>query len=138
MYNFIVNVIRRGIAQCSKRLAVANNKYVSAYGSVKKSNNLTYLDVNNLYGYAMSQYLPYNNFKELDNCDNFNTNNLDKDSKFGYILKVDLKYPTSNLDHYSDFIFCTENKKIKNMKQRKLTTDLNDKINYVIHYRILQ
>ena len=50
----------------------ANNKYLSDYDSTKESNYLMYLDANNLYGYAMSQYLPYKNFKWLDNCDDFN------------------------------------------------------------------
>ena len=55
--------------------------------------------------------------------------------KLGYILEVDLKYPTVLHDRHSDYPFCAENKKIENMKYRKLITDLNDKNNYIIHYR---
>ena len=33
---------------------------------VKKSKYITYLDANNLYGWAMSQYLPYSEFKWLN------------------------------------------------------------------------
>ena len=47
-----------------------------------------YLDVSNLYGYAMSQYLPYKNFKWLDNCNDFNITTVEEDSEFGYILEV--------------------------------------------------
>ena len=41
----------------------ANNEYCSDYGSEKCKTYITYLDMNNSYGYAMSQYLPYANFK---------------------------------------------------------------------------
>ena len=56
----------------------------------------------------------------------------------GYILEVDLEYPSTLHDYHNDLPFCAENKKIENMKQRKLITDLNDKKNYIIHYRNLQ
>ena len=32
----------------------------------KESKYITYLDANNLYGYAMSQYLPYSDIKWLN------------------------------------------------------------------------
>ena len=83
----------------------------------------------------ISQYLPYKYFKWLDNCDNFNIITVEEDSEFGYILEVNFEYPTLLPDHRSDFPFCSENKKIENMKHRKLMTDLNDKNNYIIHYR---
>ena len=71
----------------------ANNKYVSDYNSTKESNDLMYLDVNNLYGYAMPQYLPHKNFKWLDDCNDINKTTVEEDSEFGYILEVDLEYP---------------------------------------------
>ena len=80
----------------------ANNKYVGDYDSIKESNYLMYLNVNNLYGYAMSQYLLYKNFKWLDNWDNFNLTTVEEDSELGYILEVDLEYSTLLHDHHSD------------------------------------
>ena len=32
---------------------------------------ISYLDMNNLYGWAMSEYLPYERFKWLKNVDEF-------------------------------------------------------------------
>lgn len=139
IYNFVLRGIRGGIVQCSNRHSVANNKYISDYDSSKESNYLIYLDVNNLYGYAMSQYLPYKNFKWVENCENFNVNNnIAEDSPLGYILEVDLEYPSILHDYHNDLPFCSENKKIESMKQKKLITDLNNKTNYIIHYRNLQ
>ncbi|XP_037806202.1 uncharacterized protein LOC119600179 [Lucilia sericata] len=138
MYNFIVRGIRGGIVQCSNRHSIANNKYVSDYDSSKESNYLIYLDVNNLYGYAMSQYLPFKNFEWVENIENFNLNDIKDDSPIGYILEVDLDYPSSLHDYHNDLPFCAETKKIATMKQKKLITDLNNKTNYVIHYKNLQ
>ena len=41
------------------------------YDSNKQSTFITYLDKNNLYGWAMSEYLPYREFVWLKNVDSF-------------------------------------------------------------------
>ena len=53
----------------------------------------TYLDVNNLFGWAMSNYLPYGRFKWLKNFDGFDVNSISEKSPIGYILEVHLEYP---------------------------------------------
>ena len=52
-----------------------------------------YLDANNLYGWVMSQYLPYGKFRWSKNIDNFDVNSIAENSPIGYILGVDLEYP---------------------------------------------
>ena len=61
-YLFIEKRSRRGISYIAKRYAKAN-KYMCDYYSNKKSTFITYLDKNNFYGWAMSEYLPYGEFK---------------------------------------------------------------------------
>ena len=58
----------------AKRYSKANNKYVKNYDPKKPSRFMTYLDMNNLHGCAMSGYLPYGRFKWLKNVDNFDVN----------------------------------------------------------------
>ena len=55
-YIFFEQGIRGGISYINKRYREAS-KYV----------NILYFDMNNLYGHAMSQYLPYANFKWVKN-----------------------------------------------------------------------
>ena len=66
MYLFIEEGMRGGISYITRRFIKASNKYMKCYGSSKESKFIVYLDANNLYGWAMSQYLPYSGFKWLN------------------------------------------------------------------------
>ena len=46
--------------------------------------------MSNLYGSAMSGYLPYDGFKWLKNIVGFDVNSVNKKSSIGYILELDL------------------------------------------------
>ena len=68
----VEKVIRGGICHVINRYAKANDKYIKDYDKNKESSYLEYWDVNNLYGWAMSQKLPVNNFKWTGNISEFN------------------------------------------------------------------
>ena len=55
--------------------------------------NISYLDMNNLYGWGMSGYLPGGGFKWLKNVVNFDVNSISEKSPIGYILEVNLECP---------------------------------------------
>ena len=59
----VENCLRRGICDSIYRYAEANNKYMKDYDKNKVLSYLQYWDVNNLYGWAMSQKLPVNIFE---------------------------------------------------------------------------
>ena len=65
MYLFIEKGLRGGISYITKRYAEANNKYIKNYDLQKPSTFITYLDMKNLYGWAVSCYRPYGGFKWL-------------------------------------------------------------------------
>ena len=56
-YLFVEKGLRGRISYIAKRYAKANNKYMNDYDPKKLSTFITYLDMNNLYGWAMSEYL---------------------------------------------------------------------------------
>ena len=63
IYYFIEKWMKGGISYIAKRYSKANNKYMAGYDSSEESIYITYLDANNLYGWGMSQYIPYCGFK---------------------------------------------------------------------------
>ena len=83
----------RGVSYIAKRYAKANNKYINDYDPKKPSTFISYLDMNNLYGWAMSKYLPYKVFKWLKDVGKFDVMSISEKSPIGYFLEVDLKYP---------------------------------------------
>ena len=54
--------IRGGICHAILRYAKANNKYMKDYNKDEEESFLQYHDANNLYGFAMIQPLPVNEF----------------------------------------------------------------------------
>ena len=75
----------------AKRHRKANNTHTENYDSSKENVFIMYLDAINLYGWAMTQYLPYGGFKWLSKkeIDKFDLNLAKENSSVGYILEVD-------------------------------------------------
>ncbi|KAL0839583.1 hypothetical protein ABMA28_016273 [Loxostege sticticalis] len=144
MITFILKAKRSGIAHCTRRHAVANNKkYLpETYDKTKEESFIMYYDANNLYGWAMSQPLPYGGFKWVEKCsvEWVKANILDHspaNSDIGYFLEVDLDYPVKLHDEHADLPFCPEKKTIPNCDSEKLVTDLTSKNGYILHHSYL-
>ena len=95
MFQFIEKKMRGGVSYIANRYRKANNKYIEEYNENVPSKYIMYLDANNLYGWAMSQYLPTGNLrwmkdKEINKID---SGKYKADGKKGLILEVDLEYP---------------------------------------------
>ena len=82
MYLFTEKELGGGICYIAKRYAKANKKYMKNHDPKKPSKFITYLDMNNLYCWAMNGYLPDGGFKWLKMLK----------SPIGYILEVNLEY----------------------------------------------
>ena len=128
------------------------------YNDKEQSKYIMYLDANNLYGWAMSQYLPTGGFKWLTEkqINKINLADYKDDSKKGLILEVDLEYPEELHDIHNDYplgpgkVKVTDNmlsNYYKNIQKKfnistglvhKLIPTLNDKDKYILHYRNLQ
>ena len=87
----------------------------------------------------MSQKLPVNSFKCVEDLSQFNEDfikNYDENSDKGYILEVDLEYPKKIFNHHKDYLVLSERKKIG--KCEKLICDIQDKENYGHHIRVIK
>ena len=158
MFQFIEKGNRDGISYIANRYGKANNGYMKTYDEKAPSKYIMYLDANNLYGWAMSQYLPTGGFRWMTEkqIDKINLAKYKEDSKKGLILEVDLEYPQELHDLHNDYPLGPEKVKVtkdmlsgycKNIAEKynistglvhKLIPTLNNKENYVLHYRNLQ
>ena len=88
------------------------------YSEASKNKHILYLDMNNLYGCAMRQYLPISNFKWVKNIGKSEQTltRIKKDSLdiSGYILEVDLEYPGKLHDIHNDYPLAPEKINIPN------------------------
>ena len=113
--------IRAGICQAIHRHAKVNNKYMKNYDKDITSSYLAHLDANNLYGWAMSQKVPVNGFKWVENSklSRFNERFIKKyneSSDIGYFLEVDIDYSKELFNLHKDLPFLPERKKLINAK----------------------
>ena len=112
--------IRGGICHAIHRFAKANNKYMKNYDKNEESSYIQYLDANKLHGWAMSQKLPLNGFKWLEDTSGINEEfikNYDENNDKGYILEVDVKYPKKLHNLHSDLPFLPKRMKIDKCKK---------------------
>ena len=131
--------IRGGICHSIHRHAKANNKYMKNYDESKESSFIQYLDANNLYGQAMSQKLPVNDFKWIEDTSKINEEfikNYDENTDKGYILEVHVKYLKRLHKLLSDLPFLLKRMKID--KYKKLVCNLLNKKKYVVHIKLLK
>ena len=106
MYRMIDGNMRGGVCMISQRYAKANNKYMGhLYDPAKPSQFIVYLDANNLYGWAMSQSLPYANFTWLEpqEWNDIEWKNQAENQSVGYFIECDLEYPEELHDMHNDY-----------------------------------
>jgi len=139
--------VRGGISCIIKRFAESTNDTI-----------IKYYDANNLYGWAMNQHLPIGDYKWEESKD-FSTEiikNLPDDGARGYLFEVDLHVPDHLHDYLRDYPpaplhivvkdsmlspYTKQMKETLNISEdttKKLILSLEDKKNYVIHYRLLK
>ena len=158
MFQFIEKGMRGGISYIANRYGKANNKYMKEYDEKAPSKYIMYLDANNLYGWAMSQYLPTGNFRWMTEkqISKLNVARYNENSEKGLILEVDLEYPKELHNLHNDYPLAAERVCVnKNMLSdyckkiaakynistglvHKLIPTLSNKEKYVLHYRNLQ
>ena len=157
-FQFIEKGLRGGLSYIANRYGEANNKYMKDYDENKPSKYIMYLDANNLYGWAMSQYLPTGGFKWMSEkqINEIDLAKYQEDSKKGLILEVDLEYPEKLHDLHNDYPVGPEKVKVtedmlsnycKKIAKKynistglvyKLIPTLGNKEKYVLHYRNLK
>ena len=95
------------------------------YDPKKQSTFISYR--NNLYGWTMSEYLPYEGFKWLKNVDEFNVMSVNEKSPIGYSLEVDLECSNKLLELHNDYPFTPEKLAVSSDMLSKYCIKIADK-----------
>ena len=98
------------------------------YHKNKELSYLKFWDVNNLYGLEMSQKLPVNGFKQVEDLSEFDEGFIkcyNEKRKEGYFLEVDIQYPENLLNVQNNLRFLLE--RMNTEKVEKLVANLYDK-----------
>ena len=149
------NNIRGGIS------SVMGDRHVHS----DENEQILYIDANNLYGWAMSQYLPTGEFEILppnpcNYTDHYNIQQLVEDllqipddNEYGVFIECDLEYPVEIKEKTKSFPFCAYQTKadptlfsgyMNNVNQpnyeptSKLMCDVTNKSKYMILYRMFK
>ena len=144
------NNIRGGIS------SVMGPRFIESNENTK----LLYIDANNLYGWAMSQYLPTSEFEKLQPPEAYILEQIVEDwrfipdnNEFGYFIECDLEYPAEIKEKTENFPLCPYQTKadpnlfseyMNKVKQpnykptEKLMCDLTNKYNYMMHYMMFK
>ena len=102
MILLLENNIRGGIS------SVMGDRYAKSDENIK----ILYKDANNLYGWTMSEYLPYDEIKFDNNVKLEDILNTPDDSDIRCFLEVDLTYPDIKIQKTKHFPFAAEKKSI--------------------------
>ena len=144
------NNIRGGIS------SVMGDRHVQS----DENKQILYIDANELYGWAMSQYLPTRELKKLQLPENYSQDQLVEDllqipddNEYGYFIECDLEYPVEIKEKTKNFPFCPYQTKadpdlfsgyMNSVNQpnykptSKLMCDVTNKSKYMIQYRMFK
>ena len=101
-----------GVSYISKRYSKTNDKYLNSYYPTQESKCFTYLNTNNLYGYAMSKFPPTVRSKWSDPKD-FHSNKYRSNSSEGGVSEVHLEYPKELHELHNDCPLAPDKVEIK-------------------------
>ena len=148
--------IRGGIS------SIMGDRHVQSTSGVQSDENkqILYIDANNLYGWAMSQYLPTGNFEKLQLPENYsqaqlveNSLQIPDNNEYGCFIECDLEYPVEIKEKTKNFPLCPYQTKadpdlfsgyINDVNQpnykptSKLMCDVTNKTKYMTHYRVFK
>ena len=120
--------MRGEVSTVFHRYAEANNKYLDNYNPEEPSSYITYLDANNLYGWAMSKPLPRGSFRFIEVEEKEEIFKQPSEGTYvsskitGRVLEVDLEYPPELHESHNDYPFLPErlnDKSIPNLMDKK-------------------
>lgn len=136
MVQFFETGIRGGVAQVSRRYAKANIPETPDFDSNAPESCIGYVDANNLYGWAMSQALPYSHFEWMP-AERWHLIGSEG-PEIGYHVEVDLEYPEHLFDNHSDLPLAPEHRIPPPATfGKKLMCTLYPKDHYVVYFKTL-
>ena len=93
-------LVEKGICHKIYRHAKGKKIYMKDYDKSKRSLHLEYLDLNNKYGWEMSQNVPVNHVEWIEDSFQFNEDFIKNynEKREVYFFEVDVQYPEKSYE----------------------------------------
>ncbi len=145
MYQFFSEGIRGGVSYIATKKAIADNQFTRGDCEPRGDDTfISYVDKNNLYGWAMSQPLPVGEFQwmlpepnEVDFTGRVLQQLRNDHPEVGHIVEVDLEYPEEKHRLQNDFPLAPENYKAPGAEVTKLIPHFGSRQKYKVNGRLL-
>ena len=153
MYIFFEKGMGGGVSFISNRYRSANNKYLKSYYPKQESKHIIYVDANDLFGYAVSKFLPTSGFKWI-HPRKFELNKYTSNSLKGCVHEIELEYLEELQELHNEYTLTSDKIEIKREmlsnyqlkiadsynigNVKKLVSNFFDKEKYIINYENLQ
>ena len=117
--------------------------FINSHYTCRDANTeLLYIDINNLYGWALSQFLPARHFKwildEEELAEIMRHPLPDETSVQGYVMEVDISIPAEHHDRLADLPPAPRSQAPPGSKVKKLLLTMEPKTHYIIHSALLK
>lgn len=117
IYKMIIECMRGGYTNVmNQRITKCKNEYINDVEDNSENSYIMYFDENNMYGFSMTKYLPYGDFKMLKNDELYTHDkimSMKEEDEYGCFIRCDITFNQEAKEKLKNFVPCIESCEVK-------------------------